>query len=108
MRRIRVKVTPQPIGFYGDIARSSLPSAFENSMFYEVADAVELRCFVTRPAANPDSGGDGPESRHVFGQNGDAVRESGSLNVVDHGRDLNSVGNQKFLRQTRTAVDQGV
>jgi hypothetical protein len=57
MRCIRVKVTPQPIGFYGDIARSSMPSAFENSVFDEVADAVELRRFVTRPAADPDSGG---------------------------------------------------
>jgi hypothetical protein len=84
-------MTPQPISFYGDIARSSMPSAFENSMFDEVADAVELRRFVAGPAANPDSGGHGPQSRHVFGQNGDAVRESGSLNVVDHCRDPNSV-----------------
>jgi hypothetical protein len=84
MRRIRIKVTPQPIGFYGDIVRSSVPSAFENSVFDEVADAVELRRFMTRTAANPDSSGYRPESGHVLGQDGNAIRKSRRLNFVDH------------------------
>ena len=44
-----------------------------------MADAVELSRFVTRAAADPDTGGHGSESRHVFGQNSDAVRESGGF-----------------------------
>jgi hypothetical protein len=100
MRRIRVKVTPQPIGFYGDIARTSVPSAFENGVFDEVADAVELRRFMTRTTANPDSGRHGPESRHVLSQDGNAIRESRRLNVVDHFREPKSVGNLKFKANT--------
>jgi hypothetical protein len=78
MRRIRVKVTPQPIRFYGNITRTSVPSAFENSMFDEVADAVELGSFMPGTAANR------PEAGHVLAQDGNAVRKSRRLNIVDH------------------------
>jgi hypothetical protein len=84
MRRIRVKVTPQPIRFYGNITRTSVPSAFENSMFDEVADAVELGSFMPGTAANPDSCGNRPEAGHVLAQDGNAVRKSRRLNIVDH------------------------
>ena len=35
-------------------------------------------------SADPDSGGYGPETRHMFCQDGDPVRESGSFDVVYH------------------------
>jgi hypothetical protein len=39
---------------------------------------------VTRSPTNPDAGGDGTETGHVFGQDGDAVREFRGLNFVYH------------------------
>jgi hypothetical protein len=49
-----------------------------------VTDSIEFRGFVTGTTANPDSGGYRPETRHVFGQDGNAIGESCGLNVVNH------------------------
>jgi hypothetical protein len=105
MRCIRVKVTPQPIGFYSNIVRTSVPSAFENSVFDEVADAVELRRFMTRTAANPDPSRYRPESGHVLAQDGNAIGKSRRLNFVDHFAGNRNQLETKNLRQTRTAAD---
>ena len=39
---------------------------------------------MARSPPDPDAGGHGSETRHVFCQDGDPVGESGSLNVVNH------------------------
>jgi len=39
---------------------------------------------VARSPADPDPGGHGPETRHMFCQDSNPVRESGTLNVVYH------------------------
>ena len=39
---------------------------------------------MTRPPADPDSSRNGPETRHVFGQDSDPIGEFCSLNVVYH------------------------
>jgi hypothetical protein len=59
-------------------------STFKDGVFDEVADAVELRRLVTRTSTHPNPGSHGPEARHVFCQDGDAVGEFCRLNVVDH------------------------
>jgi hypothetical protein len=46
MGRISVEMSPQTVGFHGNIARGSKPRTLENSVFYEVADAVKLGGFV--------------------------------------------------------------
>ena len=39
---------------------------------------------MARSLADPDSGSHGPETRHMFCQDSDPVREFGTLNVVYH------------------------
>lgn len=39
---------------------------------------------MARSPADPDAGGHGSETRHMFCQDSDPVRESGTLNVVYH------------------------
>jgi hypothetical protein len=56
MGRVSVEMTPQTIGFHGDIVSGPMPGTLENSVFYEVADPVELRGFVPGTPAHPDSG----------------------------------------------------
>ena len=77
MGRKRVKVSPQPIGFNGNVASRAALGPFENRVFDEMADAVEFRRFVTRATSHPNAGGYRPQTGHVLSQNRDAVGESG-------------------------------
>jgi hypothetical protein len=53
-------------------------------VFYEMADPVERRGFVARAAPDPDADGHGAQARHVFRQDGEAVRKPGRLNLIYH------------------------
>ena len=52
---------------------------------------------MARPAADPDSGRHGPETRHVFGQDSDSVGEFCSLNVVNHFVSETQIGANFFI-----------
>jgi hypothetical protein len=84
MGRISVKVAPEPVGFHGNVARTPVARTLKDGVFDEVADAVELSGFVTRASTHPNSGGYRPQTGHMFGQDGDSVREFGRFNLVDH------------------------
>src|ERR1043165_3068117 len=98
MGRISIEVTPKPVGFDSDIACGTLPGALENSVFDEMADPIELGGLMPRTPADPDARRNRSQSGHVFGQDGDTIRKSGSLNVVDHLK-------PKTLRLTSTEVE---
>jgi hypothetical protein len=74
----------QAIGLGGNIASGSLLSSFKYGVFDEVTDAIEIGTFVTRTASDPNPGSHRAESRHMFCQDGNPVRESGRLNLVYH------------------------
>src|SRR5690242_5913889 len=101
MGRISIEMTPKPVGFDSDIACGTKPGALENSVFDEMADAVELGGFVPRTPPDPDARSNRPQSGHVFGQDGDPIRKSGGLNVVNH------LLEPKTLRLTSTEVESG-
>jgi hypothetical protein len=52
-----IQVSPETVRFNRNVASGATARPFENCMFDEVADAIELGGLVARAAAHPDSSG---------------------------------------------------
>ena len=77
MACVRIDVAAQPVRLVGNVTCSSSPGAFENRVLDEMRDTIKFGRLVTRPMSQPDAGGDGPQTRHVFRQHGQAIRKFG-------------------------------
>lgn len=56
---------------------------------------------MTRTPADPDARGHGSQPGHMFGQDGNSIRKSGGLDVVDHLLEPKTKG------KTSTEVESG-
>ena len=84
MRRIGIQVPPKAVSFNGDIPSAPVLGAFEDGMLDKMANSVQFCGLVPGSPADPNAGGDRPESRHVFRQDGYPVREFCRFNLVYH------------------------
>jgi phage repressor protein C with HTH and peptisase S24 domain len=77
MRSISIEVAAEAVAFDGDVEDGAAARAFENSVFDEMADAVEFRRFVARTAPDPDADSGRAKAGHVLGDDGCAAGKSG-------------------------------
>ena len=82
LTRESVKVAANRVHFARNVLRGPRARAFEDHVFDEMRDAVDLGRLAARAGLDPDTHRHGAEMIHSFGENDQAVRQYGATKIA--------------------------